>query len=175
MVKNKDNAKSAPLLSTKNQQILFEQVFNDDGPGTILHDFEKILDFIGPDGIDVGGKYKFFPLKLMDFDSFSSCILDAFDFDDDHLYMFSYRNRFGMLENLNHPYMEEPPDASKVLIGELSLKPGAAMNFLFDFGDNWKFDVKLERIDPADKKIKGPVVLESHGEAPDQYSDWDDF
>ena len=64
-MKNKDNANSTPFLSTKNQQILLEQVFNDDGPGTILHDFEKILDFIGPDGIDVSGKYKFFPLKFI--------------------------------------------------------------------------------------------------------------
>jgi hypothetical protein len=418
MMKNKDNANSVPLLSTKNQQILLEQVIDDDGPGTVLHDFEKILDFIGPDGVGVSGKYKFFPLKLlpqlntqmahpisidlkrpvqksypyinglylvlrasgivmveglgsrqtmvidnavlqswqtlnpveryltlfeiwmlkgnpeiigehgslvdtpfttwvqffgripkkglkiagnkeeeifiiyfpklytlalldlfglvaiqhakpekgkgwriawvnrtplgdallslitpyftsedyyhdkfsgedklilsslqsilqpffpkrrnsliipeaefqdgihvfkvslgstwrrivmpakMDFDTFSSCILEAFDFDHDHLYMFSYVNRFGILEHLNDPYGDEPPYASEVLIGELSLKPGEVISYLFDFGDNWEFDVKLERIDPADKKIKGPVMLESYGEAPDQYPDWDEY
>ena len=111
----------------------------------------------------------------MDFDTFSSSILDAFDFDDDHMYMFSYRNRFGVIENLHHPYMEDSPYASEILIGELSLKPGKVIDYLFDFGDNWDFDVKLERIDPADKKIKGPVLLESHGEAPEQYPDWDEF
>jgi hypothetical protein len=111
----------------------------------------------------------------MDFDTLSTCILDAFDFDDDHLYMFSYRNQFGLLERLHHPYIEEPPYASEVLIGETSLNPGASMRYLYDFGDNWEFDVKLERIDPADKKIKGPVLIESHGEAPDQYPDWDEY
>jgi len=108
-------------------------------------------------------------------DTFSSSILDAFDFDYDHLYIFSYRNRFGMLERIHHPYTDEPPYASEVLIGELSLKPGAAMRYLYDFGDNWEFDVKLERIDPVDEKIKGPVMLESHGEAPDQYPEWDEY
>jgi len=418
MMKNKDNANSTSFLSTKNQQILRKQVIDDDGPGTVLHDFEKILDFIGPDGVGVSGKYNFFPLKLlpqlnaqmkhpiaidlkrpvqksyphinglylvlrasgivmieglgskqtmvidkavlqswqtlnpveryftlfeswmvkgnpeiigehagfvdtpfttwvqffkripkkglkvagdkeeetliiyfpglytlalldlfglvtlqhaepekgkgwriarvnrtplgdallalmthyftsedyyhnkfsgedelllsslqsilqpffpkrrnrlvipeaefqdgihvfkvslgriwrriaipakMVLDTFSSSILDAFDFDYDHLYMFSYRNRFGMLEHINHPYADEPPYASEVLIGELSLKPGTAMRYLYDFGDNWEFAVKLECIDPADETIKGPVMLESHGEAPEQYPEWDEY
>ena len=120
---NKENADSAPILSTQHQQILLEQVF-----------------------------------------------------DDDPLYMFSsYRNRFAMLERFIHPYMDEPPYASEAIIGELSLKLGAAMTYLYDFGDNWQFDVVLERIDPADKKIKGPVLLAFHGEAPDQYPDGDDY
>ena len=64
-MKNKDNANSTLFLSTKNQQILRKQVIDDDGPGPVLHDFGKILDFIGPDGVGVSGKYNFFPLKLL--------------------------------------------------------------------------------------------------------------
>ena len=43
------------------------------------------------------------------------------------------------------------------------------MTYLYDFGDQWEFDVKLERIDPVNRKIKKPVILETHGEAPEQY------
>jgi len=43
------------------------------------------------------------------------------------------------------------------------------MVYLFDFGDEWRFDVRLERIDPADGRIKKPKLLEEHGEAPPQY------
>jgi hypothetical protein len=49
------------------------------------------------------------------------------------------------------------------------------MRYLYDFGDNWQFDVKLERIDSVDEKIKNPVLLASHGESPDQYAAWDEY
>ncbi len=80
-----------------------------------------------------------------------------------------------MLERIHHPYNDEPPYASEVLIGELSLRPGNAMIYLYDFGDNWQFDVKLERIEPVNEKIKDPVLLESHGKAPEQYAAWDEY
>jgi hypothetical protein len=46
------------------------------------------------------------------------------------------------------------------------------MGLLYDFGDSWKFSVKLERIEP-EERLKEPRVLESHGEAPEQYPSWD--
>ena len=111
----------------------------------------------------------------LDLDTLSNSILNAFDFDHDHLYRFSHKNRFGMLEQIHHPYMDEPLYASEVLIGELSLRPGSAMKYLYDFGDNWQFDVKLERIEPVDEKINDPVLLASHGKAPEQYFGWDEY
>ena len=48
------------------------------------------------------------------------------------------------------------------------------MELTYDFGDNWHFTVKLDRIDPPDPKLKAPRILESHGKAPQQYADWDD-
>ena len=110
----------------------------------------------------------------MNFDSLSSSILNAFDFDHDHLYEFSYQNRMGILNRINHPYTDNPPFTDEVLIGDLALKPGNVITYLFDFGDNWKFDVKLECIDPVDDKIKKPVVLETRGTAPEQYPRWDE-
>ena len=102
-------------------------------------------------------------------DDLSDAILRAFDFDDDHLYQFSYRNRFGVLAHIYHPFMEERPSTAEVLVGEIPLRPGASMEYLFDFGDMWRFDVKLERVDPADARVKKPKILEKHGEAPPQY------
>lgn len=102
-------------------------------------------------------------------DDLSDAILRAYDFDDDHFYQFSYRDRFGVTVQVKHPYLEEPPSTDEVAIGEIPLRPGASMEYLFDFGDEWRFDVKLERIDPADGRIKKPKLLEEHGEAPPQY------
>ena len=114
------------------------------------------------------------PVLSAYFGSLSSSILDAFDFDHDHLYEFTYKNRTVILNRINYPYTDEPPFTDEVLIGDLALKPGTVITYLFDFGDNWKFDVKLERIDPVDHEMKKPVILPSHGSAPEQYSTWDE-
>ncbi|MBW2331481.1 MAG: plasmid pRiA4b ORF-3 family protein, partial [Deltaproteobacteria bacterium] len=50
----------------------------------------------------------------MDFDILSSTILNAFDFDHDHLYQFSYKNRTGILNRINHPYTDKPPFTDEV-------------------------------------------------------------
>ena len=116
--------------------------------------------------IAIGGKNSF--------ESFSYCILDSFDFDDDHLYSFTYRNRFGVPIKINHPSMDESPWVDKVLIGKIGLTPHKTLTFLYDFGDNWEFEVTLERIEPSNRKIKKPIILESHGEAPEQYPSWEE-
>ncbi len=113
------------------------------------------------------------PARLI-LDDLSDAILRAFDFDNDHLYAFSYRNRFGALVRVLHPHMEESPSTAEVAIGEVPLRPGASMEYLFDFGDQWRFDVKLEAIDPADARVKKPKVLEKRGQSPPQYPDMDE-
>ncbi|BAY99508.1 hypothetical protein NIES37_34910 [Tolypothrix tenuis PCC 7101] len=104
----------------------------------------------------------------------ASTILDAFDFDYDHLYEFSYKDRFGRTCTIAHPYTESPPFADQVRIGDLPLELGTSMTYLYDFGDNWKFHVQLEDIQPTDNKIKKAKILEIHGDAPRQYWSEDD-
>lgn len=107
-----------------------------------------------------------------DLASLANSILDAFDFDYDHLYRFTYKSRFGYSIKVNHPYMnDEPLCADEVRVGDLEIRPGVAITYLYDFGDQWLFQVQLERIDPADPAIKGPQVIDAHGEAPEQYPD----
>jgi len=52
-------------LSSEYQQVLQDQVINEDGPGTILRDFEIVLDFIGSEGIMVSGKTNLLLLKVL--------------------------------------------------------------------------------------------------------------
>ena len=106
-------------------------------------------------------------------DALASTILDSVEFDHDHLYQFSYQNPFGALEQVYHPYMDEGPWASEVLVGDVPLRIGQTMTYLFDFGDQWEFDVTLEQVDPK-MDIDEPVILESHGEPPEQYPVWGD-
>ncbi len=48
------------------------------------------------------------------------------------------------------------------------------MEYLFDFGDQWRFDVKLEGIDSADARVKKPKILEKRGQSPPQYPNMDE-
>ncbi len=101
-------------------------------------------------------------------------ILAAAEFDSDHLYQFSYQNRQGVEEYVNHPYMDEGPRADEVRVGDVPLRVGQMMDYWFDFGDSWHFDVTLESVEPAATEMRKPAILEAHGEPPVQYPSWGD-
>ena len=53
-------------------------------------------------------------------------------------------------------------------IGDLHLYEGQGFLYLFDFGDEWEFEVQVFKIIEGEENAK-PQVLKEHGEAPDQY------
>jgi len=76
------------------------------------------------------------------------------------------------------PDFEEAPDVDDVLIRDLPY-PGKTGKkeflFLFDYGDEWEFGVKL--LGTSDKltaKADYPRVIAARGEAPLQYPPWDE-
>jgi hypothetical protein len=107
-------------------------------------------------------------------ETLASWILRSVRFDSDHLYEFICRNQLGATVRIVHAAMDEGPWTDQVTIGELPLEPGQSMVFHFDFGDDWRFDVELERIEPPEAKMKAPAIMEKHGKSPTQYpnSDW---
>ena len=106
-------------------------------------------------------------------DALASAILSSVDFDHDHLYEFTYQNPQGALREVHHPYMSEGPWTSEVLVGEVPLHIGQTMTYLFDFGDEWTFDVTLERVDQGMDSDK-VWLLDERGKSPEQYPIWDD-
>lgn len=109
----------------------------------------------------------------LSWDNFAQLILEAFKFDDDHLYCFEYRNHFGREIRLNHAYLEEMPFTDETKIGELGLEPGDGLIFIYDFGDHWEFQIVLEEIIPSDYEYI--QLLEQQGEPPQQYPEYDDW
>jgi hypothetical protein len=108
-------------------------------------------------------------------EALASAILDAVAFTHDHLYQFSYQNRFGVDDCVYHPYMDEGPWADEVRIGDLPLGMGQTMTYLYDFGDWWGFAVVLERVDPDDSSVKHPQIVSEGGTRPEQYRYWGDW
>ncbi|WP_262964595.1 plasmid pRiA4b ORF-3 family protein [Methylobacter psychrophilus] len=102
-------------------------------------------------------------------------ILSAFNFDNDHLYEFIYKNRYGITERIVHPYIESDElCTTDCVVGELSFYKGMELTFHFDFGDDWRFQLVVESIASNDSGCSEPTVIEQHGNPPEQYPDWDD-
>ena len=62
--------------------------------------------------------------------------------------------------------------ADKICIGESGLIQGQSFKYLYDYGDEWTFDIVVEQIIEKDSSQLQPYIKESKGEAPDQYMDW---
>jgi hypothetical protein len=57
----------------------------------------------------------------------------------------------------------------------LKLRKGQNFLYLFDYGDEWRFTVKLHAINEnGDPEAEYPRIVESVGTAPQQYPDWEE-
>lgn len=103
-------------------------------------------------------------------------IIGGFGFDGDHLYQFRFREQDGTITSATRPEvdLEEGDYTDERSIGYLPLEEGQEMEFHYDFGANWQFRVKLEKIEPASPDIEEAIVVESHGEAPEEYGGYDE-
>ena len=99
-------------------------------------------------------------------------ILKAFKFDDDHLYQFFYKDEYGIKRALDDHRCDEPMEefADVVKLGLARLGPKQKIDFRYDFGDDWRFEVLVEGIDEL-SELRKPKILEKAGKAPKQY-DW---
>jgi hypothetical protein len=109
-----------------------------------------------------------------DMDELANTIIDAYDFDGDHLYGFYLRNPDGTRLTIDHPYCDGERFTDEVPVGAAPMEVGDAFTFLYDFGAGWQFTVKLEKIDPPDPGLKHARIVQSHGDSPPEYDFEDD-
>jgi hypothetical protein len=109
-------------------------------------------------------------------DHLHNAIQSAFKLDDDHLYAFFMDGkRWSSKLAYWSPRSHDKPSANKAMLGELELHVNKKFLYLFDFGDEWHFDVVFEGVDTGMKAPMRPVVIESVGKAPQQYEeDWEE-
>lgn len=100
-------------------------------------------------------------------------ILEAYEFDDDHLYSFFMDGKKWSRKSIVSPLEHDgQKQADKICIGESGLIQGQSFKYLYDYGDEWTFDIVVEQIIEKDSSQLQPYIKESKGEAPDQYMDW---
>jgi shikimate kinase len=100
---------------------------------------------------------------------FHNAIQDAYKFDSDHLFSFFMDGIPWSDEKFASPYENEGPHADEVSIGELGLVQGQTFLYLFDYGDEWRFQVTLEEIQHNKPHPKKPQIVERKGASPEQY------
>jgi hypothetical protein len=97
----------------------------------------------------------------------------AFEWDSDHLYTFYMTGEEDDLYAFACPYAEDhPPWADEAVIGELGLVKGHSFGYLFDYGDNHWFTIKVVDIRPQADRGEYPRIVDRQGKAPEQYSEY---
>jgi len=96
-------------------------------------------------------------------------IQNAYRFDGDHLYSFFMDGQAWSDDRLTSPYDDEGPHVDEVRIGDLGLEAGQRILYLFDYGDEWRFQVTLEEIREEGRRPRKPKTVEQKGRAPEQY------
>lgn len=97
-------------------------------------------------------------------------ILAAFDFDDEHLFLYEYRDRTGIDRRILDGRLDDGEMfADETRLGDLPLESGESIAFDYDFGDTTRFSITIESISDQPSKRKKPEVTQSVGEPPLQY------
>ncbi len=109
----------------------------------------------------------------------------AFGFDDDHLWSFFLSGKpWDQASEYARTAESDPLTGARARgANRLRVRDAPADKeflFLFDYGDEWHFGVKLVRTGEVERGARYPRVVASRGEAPPQYpqledeDDWDD-
>ena len=100
----------------------------------------------------------------------------GFGWEEDHLYSFWLDGEFwgDPASEYTAPFEpEEGAQTADVPLATLGLEPGRRIAYVFDFGDEWRVDLRVADIRPAaDEKL--PQLVASRGDAPPQYEDYDE-
>ncbi|MBN1285143.1 MAG: hypothetical protein JXB47_07085 [Anaerolineae bacterium] len=79
------------------------------------------------------------------------------------------------LEEIEGELTATARDVRTTKLEDLDLKPDQEFMYLFDYGDEWRFKVRVHAVDSdAPEDVDYPRIVQSVGEAPLQYPDWED-
>jgi hypothetical protein len=130
-------------------------------------------------------------------DDLHKAIQEAYGFDDDHLYSyfmsgkawdhsdFEYyhpdaaprtpidKKMRTLMSMIRGSYPEPRLPATKMRVQSLNLKPKRKFLYLFDYGDQWQFEVEFIK-EGTSEKTHYPRIIDLRRESPQQYTDWDE-
>lgn len=101
-------------------------------------------------------------------------IIGAFDFEDDHAHAFFMDNHYwsGYAAFFSMKMRGDERLTKNYKLEKMNLSKGDQFKYLFDFGDEWRFQCKVLRV--LEDNVDIPCVIRSVGESPEQYPEWDE-
>ena len=101
-------------------------------------------------------------------------IISAFEFEDDHAHAFFMDNHYwsGYAAFFSMKMRGDERLTKSYKLEKLNLSKGDQFKYVFDFGDEWRFQCKVLR--EVDEQLDIPRVIRSVGESPEQYPQWAD-
>jgi len=101
-------------------------------------------------------------------------IISAFEFEDDHAHAFFMDNHYwsGYAAFFSMKMRGDERLTKSYKLEKLNLTKGDQFKYVFDFGDEWRFQCKVLR--EVDEQLDIPRVIRSVGESPEQYPQWAD-
>ena len=99
-------------------------------------------------------------------------IQDAYGWDDDHMYSFFMDNKF---RRSNEEYSANPfgNGNTDINVKSLRLRKNQKFGYLFDYGDNHEFEIKVVSVKTTEKARHVPNFV-CFGTPPEQYRNMDD-
>ncbi len=108
-------------------------------------------------------------------------IFKAFDREEEHLHEFNFGKgpydregpRYTLRSNMKDFMTDEVTagDVAKTTLNSLGLEVGRAFGYWFDFGDDWRHEIRVEAIEQVPVKGRYPKVTARVGDSPSQYAD----
>ena len=95
-------------------------------------------------------------------DRLCQIILEAFDFDDEHLYEFCMDNCM-YSENSYQSDPEEDDASTDIALDKLKLNKGQKFLLHYDFGDDWMFTITVHKINEVEESFE-PRIVKSKGQ-----------
>lgn len=114
---------------------------------------------------------------LQTLENLHDAIQGALDWDNDHLYSFFMDNKFNSRDDdmeYTSPHEPEGRKTADVPVGIFGFEKGQKFAYLFDFGDEHRFEIEVIDLGTVQEGKKYPVLLESKGKSPEQYPDWEE-
>ena len=127
-------------------------------------------------GREVSRRIEFKETQTLE-DLHDAIINKSFGWDDDHLYSFfmdckPYTGDKRMeytRPGQDFEHWDEVPNTADVKLKDLGLKPRQKFIYIFDFGDDHRFKIRVKGFGEVERGVKYPWILESKGKAPRQY------
>ncbi|MDZ7898993.1 MAG: hypothetical protein U5N85_13345 [Arcicella sp.] len=170
-----------------------DEDLRDDEKGDFIEPFKKLFDETIDSILElpphefVSGKYTFKleidkkSYRIIEIDGgdtlldLHDIIQEALEFENDHMFSFTIGDEEEIVGNpWGHNDGLSDQEPAEVRLGDIEFYIGQTIDYAFDFGDNWHFDVILLEINPDAKPLKSAKIIKKIGKAPEQYEDYDE-